>query len=128
MTEVHSSVPSEVKDNGKYDSPEWIAGQLRHLLQPGKAGALSCKQIASLLNIRTDRTYLNIRTAAKQLLAEGRPVITCAKGIFIAKDRTELEEYVQTMQVRIQGFKRTIELVNAVSERHYGTPIQKGLF
>jgi len=70
---------------------------------------------------------LNIRTAAKLLLAQGLPVVTCAKGIFIAQKPEELEAYVESLMVTVRGYLRTIELVNQVKNKVF-EPEQVQLF
>lgn len=87
----------------------------------GEENAITTYAIARWLGLPVTNTNQQIRKALKEMLEEGIPIVTSAKGVFYAADTDELIKYRDHINSRIMGLLKTKQAVmRIVLVRHDG--------
>lgn len=79
----------------------------------GKATAISSKQISRMMGFPMEDTQAVSRAVIWDTAEEyGLPLLSCNKGYFIAKNDDEIAEFDDNYNKRINGMRRTQEMVH----------------
>jgi hypothetical protein len=98
------------------DTDGWrlLAERVKMVLRRGRENAMTARAIASALGINDGQTNYELRRTLKCMLREGYPVISCEQGFFVAQDEVELQDYIQSLRVRILGLQEDIRAVEDI--------------
>lgn len=98
----HTSVENAEKLQAKHID---ILNALYH--HKGKENAINSYDLALKIDMVPTNTNQAIRKTCKELLAAGYPVISCRKGFFLATKYSELVEFSENIEARLNGLHRT---------------------
>jgi len=83
----------------------------------GKKNAITTYKLAKLMDIEITNTNERIRFAMKRLRCEfEKPVVSCSKGMYIARNREEVLEYKEDLNVRMLGLEKNIRALDKILE------------
>jgi len=128
-TSIHSTVPDSPLET-KIDV-DWVAYRLKQFFprMNGKENARTSDELMRWMGIQPKGTNQRLRAAAKKLfLEEHHPLISCTAGFYIAKNRQEMVEHVESMRQRAIAILKDVKEGNDQIKLHWGEKYQPELF
>lgn len=115
---VSESRSSKRRTNNKIKFKDGTSLELEDAVQDfvstlgeGEKNAITFSEIAHLLEVvdKDDRSYPSLRRLRWVAVRAGHPVLTCHRGVFMAKDRGEVESALTRERNRVEGTLKNIE-------------------
>ena len=81
---------------------------LKKLLETNKGRFFTANYLTKLCEFKKSNTSVELRKAITELIAEGNPIVSNAKGFGYAIHQNQVVHYIKHLEFRINGINRRI--------------------
>lgn len=98
---IYSSVETQIEEISSEKE------RILYFLKKQGEKPTTAREICKALNLKSSKTEVALRKAITELIENsGEPIISTAKGFMYTSDPEKIKDYLETLQMRIDGIER----------------------